>query len=171
VPIVSVQFFLRSLLDELPMPYEIPNAQAFITPPDPRVQARIPAIYIWPADGDENRTEQLGGTIPRNTGPNTPSGTKGIMHRFDVYLTWFSAGSGQEQDPKFPGMVDAVMYKLRTSQPNPYEATDPNSGLTSTIYNTGETITYRTGVESTSDERIKRYDCLCQVDIWEIFRA
>ena len=171
MPIVSCQKFLFSLLDDLPFPYGIPNAQAFVTPPDPRVQARIPAIYIWPADGDENRTEQLGGTIPRNTGPNTPSGTKGILHRFDVYLTWFSAGSGTEQDPKFPGMVDAVMYALRTSQPNPFYATDPNSGLGSTIYNTGEVITYRTGVESTADERIKRYDALLQVDMWEIFNA
>jgi len=171
IPIVTCQQFLLSLLDDLVLPYGIPNARAYVTPPDPRIQARVPAIYIWPADGDENRTEQLGGTIPRNTGPGTASGTKGIMHRFDVYLTWVTTGSGTEQDPKFPGMVDALMYALRFSQPNPYFATDPNSGLQSTIYNTGEVITYRTGVESTSDERMKRYDCLCQIDVWEVFHA
>lgn len=171
MPLVSVQSFLFSLLDQLPMPYGLPTAKAYVTPPDPRVQAKIPAIYIWPADGDENRTEQLGGTVPRNTGPGTSSGTKGIMHRFDVYLTWFSAGAGVDQDPKFPGMVDALMFKLRTSQPNPYAATDPNTGLTSTIYNVGENMVYRTGIESTADERTKRYDALIQVDVWEIINA
>jgi hypothetical protein len=169
VPIVSTQQYLLSLLDDLPMPGGVPNARAYVTPPDPRIQAKIPAIYIWPADGDENRTEQLGGTIPRNTGPGTASGTKGIMHRFDVYLTWFSSGSGPSQDPKFPGMVDALMFALRTS-PEKYALTDP-MGVESSVYGIGEVMTYRTGIESTADERTKRYDALIQVDIWEIFNA
>jgi hypothetical protein len=171
VSLVAVQSFLLSLLDDLPMPYSVPNAKAYITPPDPRVQAKVPAIYIWPSDGDENRSEHLGGTVPRNTGVGTPSGTKGVQHHMDVYLTWFSAGSGKQQDPLFPGMVDAVMFALRFSQPNPAYITDPNTGLTSTIYNTGEQMTYKTGLESTADERIKRYDALIVVDIWEIFNA
>jgi hypothetical protein len=170
VPIVSTQQYLLSLLDDLPMPGDVPNARAYVTPPDPRIQAKIPAIYIWPADGDENRTEQLGGTIPRNTGPGTASGTKGIMHRFDVYLTWFSSGSGPSQDPKFPGMVDALMFALRFS-PEKASLVDPNTGLTSSVYNIGETLTYRTGIESTADERTKRYDALIQVDIWELINA
>jgi hypothetical protein len=171
--IVSVQSYLLSLLDNLPFAasYNIPNARAYITPPDPRVQAKIPAIYIWPSDGQENRSPELGGTIPRNTGPGTPSGTKGLLHQFDVYVTWFSAGSGTQQDPKFPAIVDAVMQKLRTSQPNPDPATDPATGLTSTIYNVGEVMRYRIGVESTADEREKRYDSLISCSIWEIINA
>src|SRR5260370_36480004 len=109
IPIVNVQSYLLSLLDGLPMPFGRPAATAYITPPDPRVQAKIPAIYVWPADGDENRSPELGGTIPRNTGVGTSSGTKGILHRIDVYLTWTSAGSGTAQDPVFPAMVHAVM--------------------------------------------------------------
>lgn len=171
MPIVSVQAFLLQLLDNLPMPYGRPAARAYITPPDPRIQAKVPAIYIWPADGEENRTAELGGTIPRNTGPGTSSGTKGILHRMDVYITWFSAESGKVMDPVFPGMVDAVMFALRFSMPNPVYVTDPNTELTSTIYNTGEIITYRTGVESTADERQKRYDALMTVSIWEVFNA
>ena len=97
-----MQSYLFSLLDELPFPYGIPNGRAYITPPGSPLQAKIPAIYIWPADGDENRSEQLGGTIPRNTGPGTASGTKGIMHRFDVYLTWFSSGAGPVAGPEIP---------------------------------------------------------------------
>jgi len=171
VPIVNAQSFLLSLLDDLPMPYGKPAAKAYITPPDPRIQAKVPAIYIWPSDGEENRSSELGGTIPRNTGPGTSSGTKGILHKMDVYLTWFSAGSDKQQDPVFPGMVDAVMFALRYSMPNPVYITDPSTEITSTIYNTGEDISYRIGVESTADERIKRYDALMTVSMWEIFNA
>jgi hypothetical protein len=153
------------------MPYGQANAQAFITPPDPRIQTSTPAVYIWPADGEENRSADLGGTIPRNTGAGTPSGTKGMLHRMDAYITWTSGGSGTSQDPVFPGMVDAVMYALRFSQPNPAEVTDPASGITSTLYNTGEIMTYRAGVESLADQRKKRYDALVTVSVWEIFHA
>ena len=169
--IVAVQSFLLNLLNGLPMPYGMPDATAFITPPDPRIQTSIPAIYIWPADGDENRSAELGGTIPRNTGVGTASGTKGILHRTDIYLNWTSGGSGTQQDPVFPGMVDAIMFALRFSQPNPVYITDPNTNLTSTIYNTGEQMTYRTGIESLADQRRKRYDALVNVSIWEIFNA
>lgn len=169
--VVAVQSFLLSFLDNLSMPYGLPDAKAFITPPDPRIQTSIPAIYIWPSDGDENRSEDLGGTIPRNTGPGTASGTKGILHRFDIYLTWTSAGQGTQQDPLFPGMLDAIMYALRFSQPNPAYVTDPNTNLTSTIYNTGEVMTYRTGIESLADQRRKRYDAIVNVSIWEVFNA
>lgn len=171
MPLVTAQAYFLSVLDGLPMPYGKPNAKAFITPPDPRTNAKSPAIYIWPADGHENRSSELGGTIPRNTGPNTPSGTKGIMHYMDVYLVWFSTGSGTQQDPIFPGMVDAVMYALRFSTPNPVTFTDPNSELVSDLYNTGEDMSYVTGIKSTADEREKRYDCLIKVSVWEIFRA
>lgn len=111
----------------------------------------------------------MGGTVPRNTGPGTPAGTRGIMHRMDVYLTWFSANSGKQQDPVFSGMADAVMYALMVCTPNPVEVVDPNSNLASTIYNIGEQMTYKTGVESTQDERYKRYDMLLTCNIWEIF--
>ena len=169
--LVVVQSFFLSLLDGLEMPYGKPNARAFITPPDPRVYAKAPAIYIWPSDGSENRSADLGGTLPRNTGPNTSSGTKGILHEMDVYLTWFSAGSGTTQDPIFPGMVDAVMYALRFSVPNPFVMQDPNNGLVSDVYNTGEVMRYTIGIESTADEREKRYDCLLKCSVWELFRA
>jgi hypothetical protein len=178
MPLVAVQSFLLSLLEDLSMPYGQPNAQAAITPPDPRIQARIPAIYIWPADGDENRSSQLGGTVPRNTGPGTASGTKGILHLMDVYLTWFSANNRQGQDggpvsadPVFPGMIDAVMFALRFSQPNPAVITDPSTNISSTIYNVGENMKYRTGIEATADQRWLRYDCLITCEVWEIFNA
>lgn len=169
--LVTVQSFILKLLNGLEMPYGRPAANAYITPPDPRIQAKIPAIYIWPSDGDESRSGDLGGTIPRNTGYNTSSGLKGVLHRIDVYITWFSTGSGPSQDPVFPGMVDAVMNALRFSQPNPAYTTDPNTGQNWTVYNVGEQMTYRTGVASTADERQKRYDALITVDVWEVLNA
>jgi hypothetical protein len=171
LPLVTTQQFLLSLLDGLELPYSVPAAKAYVTPPDPRVQAKVPAIYIWPSDGTENRSEELGGTIPRNKGPGTPSGTKGLLHQFDVYVTWFSSNSGRQGDPVFPAIVDTVMMALRYSMPNPYQATDPATNLTSTIYNVGEQMRYRTGIEATADERWLRYDALCQVSVWEIINA
>ena len=153
------------------MPYNVPAAEAFVTPPDPRVKAKVPAIYIWPADGQENRSSELGGTIPRNTGPGTSSGTKGLHHQFDIYVTWFSANNGRQADPVFPAIVDTVMMALRYSQPNPVELTDPATQLTSTVYNVGEDQKYRIGVEATADERWLRYDSLLNVAVWEVIQA
>jgi hypothetical protein len=169
--IVTVQSFIRALLDGLEMPANVPAAEAFITPPDPRVKAKVPAIYIWPSDGQENRSGGLGGTVPRNTGPGTASGTKGLLHQFDIYATWFSANQGKQADPLFPGIVDTIMMALRTSQPNPYEATDPYTGQVSSIDNVGEVMKYRIGIEATADERWLRYDSLIQCSIWEQIRA
>ena len=149
-----------------------PAAKAYVTPPDPSVQAKVPAIYIWPsATAQENRSTELGGTIPRNTGPGTASGTKGLLHQMDVYVTWFSSNSGRQQDPVFPAIVDTVMLALRYSQPNPAQLTDPATNLTRTVYNVGESMRYRTGVEATADERWLRYDSLIQVSCWEIINA
>lgn len=169
--IVTVQQFILAKLDKLEMPASVPAAEAFITPPDPRVKAKVPAIYIWPSDGQENRSGELGGTVPRNTGPGTASGTKGLLHQFDIYVTWFSANQGKQADPLFPAIVDTIMLALRTSQPNPAVMTDPYTGLTSTIYNVGEQQKYRIGIEATADERWLRYDSLIQCSIWEIINA
>ena len=160
-----------SILDGLQLPYGIPAAQAYVTPPDPRVNAKVPAIYIWPSDGVENRGPELQGTIPRNTGPGTASGTKGLQHNFDIYVTWFSVLNGKQADARFPGIVDTIMEALRTSLPNPAEFTDPSTLETSSIYNVGEIMRYRIGVEDTADERQKRYDALIDVPVWEQIRA
>ena len=171
MPIAVVQSFLLSLLDGLELPYNVPSARAYVTPPDPRIQAKVPAIYIWPSDGLENRSPELGGTVPRNTGPGTASGTKGLRHEMDVYVTWFSSNQGKQQDPKFPSIVDTIMMALRYAMPNPAELTDPATNLTSSVYNTGEDMRYKIGVESTDDERWLRYDALITCSVWEEIRA
>ena len=135
------------------------------------MRAKVPAIYIWPSDGTENRSAELGGTIPRNTGPNTPSGTKGLLHQMDVLHHLDFLQLGEAADPKFPAIVDTVMMALRFSQPNPAYLTDPATNLTSTVYNTGENMHYRIGIEALEDEQWHRYDSLIQCSIWEIINA
>ena len=49
--LVVVQQFILSLLDGLELPYGIPAAKAYITPPDPRgstALARINCLYLGP---------------------------------------------------------------------------------------------------------------------------
>lgn len=172
MPIVTVQSFLLNLLDGLELPYGMPALEGNITPPDPRVKARIPAAYIWPSPGIENRSTELGGTVPRNKGFGTESGTKGIKHEFDIYITWTGArNKGKQSDALFPGIVDAVMAALRYSMPNPAYLTDPNTGETSTVYNVGEDMRYQVGLEDLADERLMRYDCLISCSVWEILNA
>jgi hypothetical protein len=63
------------------------------------------------------------------------------------------------------------MMALRYSMPNPAELTDPATNLTSSVYNTGEEMRYRTGVEATADEQWLRFDALLQVTVWEEINA
>lgn len=172
VPIVTVQSFLLNILDGLELPYGMPAAEAFITPPDPRIKARVPAIYIWPSNSEESRSGELGGTVPRNSGFGTPSGTKGFLHQVDIYVTWTGAmNRGRQTDPIFPGIVDAVTAALRYCTPNPAYLTDPNTGLTSTVYNVGEMQRTQLGLEDLADERLIRYDALVMCSVWEIINA
>jgi hypothetical protein len=89
----------------------------------------------------------------------------------DIYLTWMSVNNAQQSDPVFPGMIDAILAALRYSQPNPVQITDPNSELTSTIYNVGEDMHWVPGIEALDDERWIRYDCLISLPVWEIINA
>ena len=166
----TIQAYLLCILNGLEMPDNIPAAKAYITPPDPRVQAKVPAIYIWPTDGEENRSTELGGTIPRNNGPGTPSGTKGLQHQFDVYVTWFS-NNGRQADPMFPAIVDTVMMALRYSMPNPAELTDPATNLTI------KRLQHGRGNEVPDRRRSHRRRAVApvrrahQVTVWEVINA
>jgi hypothetical protein len=171
MPIVTTQQEILKLLDGLPMPNGNYALQAYVTPPDPETDYSNPHAYIWPAKGDESRNPASGGAIPRNTGVFTPSGTKPIMHEMHVYLVWFSANDDPDADTWFPGMVDAVMWALRTS-PDPLPVTDPYTGLTnSQLVGIGERMTYEIVLRSTEDEAYDRYDALITIHIWEILQA
>ena len=172
MPLVACQQFLLSILDTSRDAVPTSRRPRRTSPPDPRIQAKVPPCYVRPsATVLRADSSELGGTVPRSTGPGTARRRQGTPAPVRRVRDLVRLHGGTQQDPKFPAIVDTVMMALRYSQPNPYEATDPATSLTSSIYNVGEQIRYRTGVEATNDERWLRYDALLTVTVWELIRA
>ena len=154
------------------MPGGAPPLAAYVTPPDPNVDADIPTCYIWPSNGREARDTQFAGSMSRNTGPGTTAGFKTIEHQLDIWVVWFGSDEDADADTLFPGMVDAIMYALRTDTPNPYEAlTDPWTGQLTQLANVGETQSYQITVNSVADQRYLRYDCMLTIPLIEVIQA
>lgn len=171
MPLASVLAWTKGILDGLPMPGGADNMAAYITPPDPNVEAGPPAAYVWTPTGRESRDSQQGGAIPRNTGPGTPAGWKPIMHTIDVFIDWFQADDDPRADSIFPGIVDAVMFALRTSQDS-VTLDDPyNPNITSTLYNLGEDIDYITEFNALADQAYDRYQALLRCPCYELIQA
>lgn len=173
MPLASTCSYIRGLLDGTPMPSNLPPLAAHITPPDPNVEANIPAAYVWPADFDESRNPPQGGTIPRNTGPGTVSGNKPIEHSIEVFIVYFMANDDPDADNLFPGIVDAAMANLRTS-PDPIGGvpiTDPWTGVTSSLFDVGEVMRGRITIVATANQAYNRYDCLLQLTVHELIKA
>ena len=167
----TAQLYAQSLLDNLPLPgVGTPNLSAVITPRDPNVQAEIPTAYIWPTKGMESRSPALGGTIPRNTGPGTPSGLKPLEHELEIFLVYFGQDDDTESDTLFPGIVEAVMQALRTS-PDPAQVSDPYSGVVSTFVNVGEHMAWEIVINAVADQAYNRYDCLLTCKMFELIFA
>jgi hypothetical protein len=179
VPINSVQVYIQQLINGLIMPGTAGNLVAYITPPDPNEETDLPTAYIWPDTGDESRNNAKGGTVPRNPGFSSTtttlnelmsqSGYKAFEHHMLVYMIW----NGQDDDPAadtwFPGMVDAVMFTLRTS-PNTAQAQDPYTGQYTTLVDVGENMTYRITLRALADQRYNRYDALITLELLELMR-
>ena len=167
----TAQQYVMSLLDNLPLPGDgTPNLTAVITPPDPNVQAEVPTAYIWPTKGVESRNPGLGGTIPRNTGPGTPSGLKPLEHELEIFLVYFGQDDDPESDTLFPGIVEAVMQALRTS-PDPAQVSDPYSGAISTFVDVGEHMAWELVINAVENQAYNRYDCLLTCRLFELIFA
>ena len=138
MPIASTLAWVKDLLDGLPMPGGCQNMAAYITPPGPERRGPVPTAYVWPTDGHESREDP--GTIPRNTGPGTPAGFKPVNHMIDVFIVYFQADDDPQADSIFPGIVDAAMFALRTSQDSATLQDPYNPNITSTLYDLGEVI-------------------------------
>ncbi|HEY0719545.1 MAG TPA: hypothetical protein VGD68_18160 [Streptosporangiaceae bacterium] len=171
MPIAACQEYVKNLLNDLPMPGSYPNLACYITAPDPNVEAEIPTAYVWPTNGAEKRDPRNAGTMPRNTGPGTPSGFKTISHSIGIWVVWFGADDDQDADNAFPGMVDAIMFALRTAAPDPAIVTDPYTGEETMLADTGEEMTYQTNVSAIEDQRWNRYDALIKLPITEVIQA
>lgn len=167
----STQVYIRDLLQNLTWPTgNLPNLVAYITPPDPDVEANLPKAYVWPSHGSESRSTTNGGTVPRALTVGGPSGFKGVQHSMDVYLVFFGADDDPEADTLFPMMVDTVMSKLRVST-DPVTVTDQYTAIDSWLIDVGETMTYEVTLRSLVDEGYNRYDALIGVSILELIAA
>lgn len=170
MPIASVSAYIRGLLDSLPMPSSLPPMRSYITPPDPNTEATIPTAYVWPSEIDESRDSKTGGTIPRNTGPGTPSGSKPLAHDIDVFIVYMLPNDDPQADSLFPGIVDAAMAALRTSADNAI-ITDPWTGAQSQLFGVGEVMRGRIVVRAMADQAFNRYDCLLSCPVRELIQA
>lgn len=170
MPIVAAQQYICNLLTDLPMPNGNYRLDAYITPPDPLTEYYNPAAFIWPTDGNESRNGARGGSIPRNTGIGTQAGTKPIIHMIDVYLIWFGDPDDRDADNWFPGMVDTVMWQLRTC-PNPVVVVDPFTQVESQLIDIGEDMEYRIVIRAVGDQNFNRYDALVACRVTEILHA
>lgn len=170
MPVNSVQVYIQGLLNGLEMQENIPALVAYITPPDPNVEADRPTAYVWPSTGSESRDYSMGGTVPRNTGPGTPSGWKNISHDMHVWLVWFGQDDDPSADTTFPGIVDAVMFRLRTSPERPL-VVDPITQQQSWLLDIGEKMSYEIDIRALSDQAYNRYDALITVPVIEILQA
>lgn len=169
MPINSTQVYIQNLIDGLLMPGNAGRLRAYITPPDPNVEAEIPTAYVWPSDGDESRRSDKGGTVPRNTGIGTPSGYKAFEHHLDIWVVWFGQDDDPAADTWFPGMIDAIMLVLRTS-PDPAVAQDPYTEQLTTLVDVGENMGYRITIRALDDQRYNRYDGLISLELLEIMQ-
>lgn len=163
----ATQVYMQTLLNGLPMPGSAPNLVAYITPPEPEVDATTPHAYIWPSSGIESRNPSLGGTVPRAAFQGAPSGFKPIVHTLHIYLIWFQANDDPQADTWFPGMLDTIMATLRVSQ-DPIKVTDPYSNVESWLIDVGERMTYQITVSALEDQRYHRYDGLITCSLNEL---
>jgi hypothetical protein len=170
MPIAGTLSVVKGLLVGLPMPPGLPNMAACITPPDPNTETQVPTAYVWPTDGDESRDPEKAGTVPRNSGPGTPSGDKGIEHSIDVYVVWMASDEEPDIDNLFPGVVDAVMAAFRFSK-DPAQAVDPYTGQVSTLIDLGEKMSYRITLRSLIEQAYSRYDALVGLSVLEVIQA
>lgn len=172
MPINTTQIYINNLLNGLVWPFtNVPPLASQITPPDPNVEANIPQAYVWPSRGKENRDPRRGGTIPRATGPNSPSGLKTQTHRLDVYVVWWGQDDDPDSDSLFPGMVDWIMETLRLAPDTTPVLLDPWTNRESYLIDIGEDMNYELTVRATADERFNRYDALITCVISEVFAA
>jgi hypothetical protein len=162
-PLNSTQLYIKGLVDGLILPGNNRPLEAFITPEDPRDEPN-PAIYIWPARGDEHRQASPRVNVLRT--PNS-AGWKIIDHEIELFLMWFDDDGDAQSDTTFPAVIDTVMFTLR-SNANPAVIYDPYTALGSQLIDVGERMTYQlAGVRAVADQRFLRYDALITLSITE----
>ena len=126
----------------------------------------IARVYVWPAKFPEKRV-----AMPRNTGPGTPAGWKGITHQLQVFMVWMDNPDDPNADINFPLLIDFVAMVLRTS-PNPAQWIDPDTGVVSNFVNLGEVMDGDFVPPRTLEPMaFRRYDARIQCSLIELFQS
>jgi len=172
VPINTVQQRLLSILDGLPLPRSLGVLSAFISPPNPNVDAMEPCAYIWGSRGVEERL-----SVPRaQPGNLSTGGDKTITHQVDIWLVWFGSSEPDDLiDQQFPSVIDAVTACLRNTElldAVTISAVDPMTGQQSDLLAVGEHMSWEYApVRAVADQRFFRYDAQVTCEVVEVIQA
>ena len=180
MPLASAVAYVKGLLDGLQWPEGMQNLtnppaplRCFIQPPNPWVEASTPTAFTWFETWQESRGNDplRAGTIPRAAYQGGPSGTKSIVHTIPLYVVW-QGGSPTDPyaDSLFPGMLDAIMAAMRSSQ-DPVPITDPWTGMETQLTGLGEQYRGHGYLRDTEPQQLQREDALLSVTVTEIFSA
>jgi hypothetical protein len=159
VPLNSVQLYVQSLLDNLPIPGMTVPLQAYITPPTID-DLDSPKAYVWGTRLRINRQ-----TMPRG------AGFKHLAWLIDIYLVYETNPDSPTLDQEFPLIVDAVMNKLWTTT-TPLFITDPVTGIQSQLLNVGENMEFEYPPERTpATLRMLYYTARIGMELYEAVQA
>lgn len=169
MPINTVQYYLKGILDQVQLPLDLGTLSAFIQPPNPG-DGTSPGVYIWGSRGDESRM-----TVPRaQPGDLTTGGEKGVQHNVDAWIIWLGPANHPQQDVQFPAVIDTIMAVLRNTPilDGTQYCPDPVTGQLSQLLNVGERMNWEYApVRAVADQRYLRYDARITIEIEEIIQA
>lgn len=138
MPLLSVQTYVKNLIDGLIINDGIPALTAYITPPTVE-DLDGPRAYVWGARQKVHRQ-----SMPR-TAPNNAStaGFKFFDYTVDIYLVYLTNPDVASNDTDFPLIIDTVLSQLwNTTMPVFIDASGnvvPSGGVgISQILNIGE---------------------------------
>ena len=167
MPLNTVQSYMRTLLDQTPLPLGEGVLSARITPPDPG-DGMVPTVYIWGSVAQERRQ-----SMPRaQPGNYSSGGFKTLEHKLDLWLVWYGYADDELADSQFPAMIDTVTAVLRNTLMPVYNVVDPVTGAGSSILAIGEKLEWDYApVHSTADQRILRYVAKITATVEELIQA
>lgn len=168
MPLNSVQQYVKGLLDGLVVEDGIPALEAYVQPPVLE-DLNGPRAYVW-----GNRLSGKRQTMPRinyQTVDQSTAGYKWLDWTVDVYLSYLTNPDDVNVDQEFPLIVDAVMWKLWTTE-MPIVIQDPTTSLYSQILAIGEEWELEYPPErAPSTMRMLYYTCRLGLRVYEAVQA
>lgn len=156
MPLNSIQYTVRGILDGLAIPGGGAPLEAYITPPTVE-DLNGPKAYIW-----GSRCKIARQTMPRG------QGFKKLDWDVDIWLSYETTPDSATVDQEFPLIVDAVMQALWTTPLMNRFMTDPTTGLKSQLLGIGEDFSFEYPPEHTPNTlRMLYYMARLSVNVLE----